>query len=106
MDWRVRQSLLTYIPLLAQQLGHDLTYTHLRPILCEYDYSFFLLFSRYTTDSVASIRDSAVEVIRQLYIMYGDSFAEDTIFPTVSDLVHHEHYLLRVTGIHIITVRL
>lgn len=66
--------------------------------------SFF--YSRYTTDSVASIRDSAVEVIRQLYILYGDSFAEDTIFPTVSDLVHHEHYLLRVTGIHIITVRL
>lgn len=45
-----------------------------------------------------------VEVIKQLYQMYGDEFADDTIFPTVSDLLHHEKYLLRVTGIHIITV--
>lgn len=35
MDWRVRQNLLQYIPLLSKQLGKELTYKELRPILCE-----------------------------------------------------------------------
>lgn len=55
-------------------------------------------------DSVAAIRDNVVDVIKQLYHMHGDSFADDTIFPIVSDLIHHEKYLYRVTGIHIVTV--
>ena len=36
MDWRVRQNLLQYIPLLSKQLGKELTYKELRPILCEW----------------------------------------------------------------------
>ena len=35
LDWRVRQSLLQYIPLLSEQLGKDITYKELRPILCQ-----------------------------------------------------------------------
>ena len=58
----------------------------------------------YTTDFVATIRETATDVLRQLYELYGDEFAEDTLFPTVSDLLHHEKYLLRVTGVHVLVV--
>ena len=35
-DWRVRQGLLQYFPLLSEQLGSEMMYKELRPILCEY----------------------------------------------------------------------
>ena len=53
---------------------------------------------------MAAIRETATDVLRQLYEFYGDEFAEDTLFPTVSDLLHHEKYLLRVTGVHVLVV--
>ena len=40
----------------------------------------------------------------KLFSFYGDDFGEDTLFPNVSDLLHHEKYLLRITGIHILMV--
>ena len=36
------------------------------------------------------------------YPCYG--LAENTLFPTLSDLVHNEKYMLRVTGLNIIAV--
>ena len=58
----------------------------------------------YTTDEVATIREDSIAVMTQLYQLYGIDFAEDTLFPTVEDLIHHEKYLLRVSGVHILTV--
>ena len=58
----------------------------------------------YTTDNVAAIRETAVSIMGKLFSFYGDDFAEDTLFPNVSDLLHHEKYLLRITGIHILMV--
>ena len=40
----------------------------------------------------------------KLFSLYGEDFAEDTLFPNASDLLHHEKYLLRITGIHILMV--
>ena len=61
---------------------------------------------RYTVDNVAAIRESAVSIMEQLYSLYGEDFADDTLFPNASDLLHHEKYLLRITGIHILMVEL
>ena len=58
----------------------------------------------YTTDNVAAIRESAVGIMVKLFSLYGEDFAEDTLFPNASDLLHHEKYLLRITGIHILMV--
>lgn len=58
----------------------------------------------YTTDEVATIREDSIAVMTRLYLLYGIDFAEDTLFPTVEDLIHHEKYLLRVSGVHILTV--
>ena len=58
----------------------------------------------YTTDEVAAIRESSVEVLVKVFKLYGEEFAEDTVLPTVEDLLHHEKYILRVTGVHILTV--
>lgn len=44
--------------------------------------------------------------MEQLYSLYGEDFADDTLFPNASDLLHHEKYLLRITGIHILMVEL
>lgn len=34
-DWHIRQYLLTLIPLLSEQLGKEIMYKELRPIICE-----------------------------------------------------------------------
>ena len=58
----------------------------------------------YVTDNVAAIRESSVDVFRKLIVVFGDDFVEDTFFPVISDLLHHEKYFLRITALHIIAV--
>ena len=103
-DWRIRQYLLTLIPLLSEQLGIDIMARELRPITCEWVYR-ILSMSSYTTDTVAAVRETAAEILKRLYGMYGEEFAENTLLPTLSDLVHNEKYMLRITGLNIIAVR-
>ena len=103
-DWRIRQYLLTLIPLLSEQLGIDIMAPELRPITCEWLYR-ILSMSSYTTDTVAAVRETAAEILKRLYGMYGEEFAENTLLPTLSDLVHNEKYMLRITGLNIIAVR-
>lgn len=50
------------------------------------------------------MRETAAEILKRLFGMYGEEFAENTLFPTLSDLVHNEKYMLRVTGLNIIAV--
>ena len=102
-DWRIRQYLLTLIPLLSEQLGIDIMTRELRPITCEWRYR-ILSMSSYTTDTVAAVRETAAEILKRLYVMYGEEFAENTLLPTLSDLVHNEKYMLRITGLNIIAV--
>ena len=71
---------------------------HLRVGLCgAFDRS-------YTTDTVAAVRETAAEILKRLYGMYGEEFAENTLLPTLSDLVHNEKYMLRITGLNIMAV--
>ena len=103
-EWRVRQTLLLYIPRLCQQLGREALYKELRCILLEWAWVVCITNS-YMTDEVAAIRESAVDVLVKVLALYGEDFAEDTVLPTAEDLLHHEKYVLRVTGVHILTVR-
>ena len=98
-EWRVRQTLLLYIPRLCHQLGREALYKELRRILLEWAWVVCI------TDEVAAIRESAVDVLVKVLALYGEDFAEDTVLPTAEDLLHHEKYVLRVTGVHILTVR-
>ena len=102
-EWRVRQTLLLYIPRLCQQLGREALYKELRRILLEWVWAAWVTNSC-MTDEVAAIRESAVEVLVKVFALYGEDFAEDTVLPTAEDLLHHEKYVLRVTGVHILAV--
>ena len=53
---------------------------------------------------MASVRSNSAEILKRLYVMYGEEFADNTLFPIVSDLIHHEKYMLRVTALNIIAV--
>ena len=50
------------------------------------------------------MRETAAEILKRLFGMYGEEFAENTLFTTLSDLMHNEKYMLRVTGLNIIAV--
>ena len=61
--------------------------------------------NRYTTDMVYSVRESAILALSKILSLFEDDFADSTVFPTISDLIHHEKYLFRITGIHMMIVR-
>lgn len=92
-QWRVRQAIIEYIPLLAKQLG-----------VAFFDEQLGNLCMSWLGDNVYSIRESATVNLRKLTDVFGVDWARQTIVPKVLQMGTHPNYLYRMTTIFAITV--
>lgn len=94
-QWRVRQAIIEYIPLLAKQLGVQF-----------FDDQLANLCMGWLGDPVFSIREAATINLRKLTEVFGVGWAKETIIPKVIEMGHNVNYLYRMTTVFAITVRL
>lgn len=94
-QWRVRQAIIEYIPLLANQLGVDF-----------FDEQLSNLCMSWLGDTVFSIREAATVNLKKLTDVFGVQWARNTIIPKVLQMGVHPNYLYRMTTIFAITVSL
>lgn len=92
-QWRVRQAIIEYIPLLATQLGVDF-----------FDDKLGQLCMAWLGDTVFSIREAATINLKKLTDVFGVEWAKSTIIPKVLAMGDHHNYLYRMTTIFAITV--
>lgn len=93
-QWRVRQAIIEYIPLLAKQLGVEF-FDDLLANLC----------MTWLGDPVFSIREAATVNLRKLTEVFGIEWAKNTIIPKVLAMGTNPNYLFRMTTVFAITVR-
>lgn len=91
-QWRVRQAIIEYIPLLAQQLG-----------IAFFDEQLSVLCMTWLGDTVFSIREAATINLRKLTEVFGVEWAKRTLLPKVLELGKHPNYLYRMTTIFAIS---
>jgi serine/threonine-protein phosphatase 2A regulatory subunit A len=94
-QWRVRQAIIEYIPLIATQLGVQF-----------FDDQLGALCMTWLGDTVFSIREAATINLKKLTDVFGVEWAKQTIIPKVMDMREHPNYLYRMTTIFAITVSL
>ena len=94
-QWRVRQAIIEYIPLIATQLGVEF-----------FDDQLGSLCMTWLGDTVFSIREAATINLKKLTDVFGVEWAKQTIIPKVMDMREHPNYLYRMTTIFAITVSL
>lgn len=92
-QWRVRQAIIEYIPLLATQLGVQF-----------FDDKLGTLCMSWLGDTVFSIREAATINLKKLTDVFGVEWARSTIIPKVLAMGDHTNYLYRMTTIFAITV--
>lgn len=92
-QWRVRQAIIEYIPLLANQLGVKF-----------FDEQLSNLCMSWLGDTVFSIREAATVNLKKLTDVFGVQWARKTIIPKVLQMGVHPNYLYRMTTIFAITV--
>jgi len=92
-QWRVRQAIIEYIPLIATQLGVQF-----------FDDQLGALCMTWLGDTVFSIREAATINLKKLTDVFGVEWAKQTIIPKVMDMREHPNYLYRMTTIFAITV--
>lgn len=92
-QWRVRQAIIEYIPLLATQLGVDF-----------FDDKLSTLCMSWLGDTVFSIREAATINLKKLTDVFGVEWARTAIIPKVLSMGDHSNYLYRMTTIFAITV--
>jgi len=92
-QWRVRQAIIEYIPLLATQLGVSF-----------FDERLGALCMSWLGDTVFSIREAATINLKKLTEVFGVEWARATIIPKVLAMGEHPNYLYRMTTIFAITV--
>ena len=92
-QWRVRQAIIEYIPLLATQLGVSF-----------FDDKLGALCMSWLGDTVFSIREAATINLKKLTEVFGVDWARQTIIPKVLAMGEHPNYLYRMTTIFAITV--
>jgi serine/threonine-protein phosphatase 2A regulatory subunit A len=92
-QWRVRQAIIEYIPLLATQLGVSF-----------FDDQLAGLCMAWLNDAVYSIRESATINLRKLTEVFGVDWAKATILPKVLAMAKDANYLHRMTTIFAIRV--
>lgn len=92
-QWRVRQAIIEYIPLLATQLGVSF-----------FDDKLGSLCMSWLGDTVFSIREAATINLKKLTEVFGVDWARTTIIPKVLAMGEHPNYLYRMTTIFAITV--
>jgi serine/threonine-protein phosphatase 2A regulatory subunit A len=93
-SWRVRQAIIEYIPLLANQLG--------KPF---FDEQLGNLCMSWLGDTVYSIREAATVNLKKLTEVFGVEWAKVAIVPKVMGMGQHPNYLFRMTTVQAITVR-
>jgi serine/threonine-protein phosphatase 2A regulatory subunit A len=92
-NWRVRQAIIEYIPLLAKQLG-----------VAFFDEQLGNLCMSWLGDNVFSIREAATINLKKLTEVFGVDWAKQAIVPKVLQMGAHPNYLYRMTTIFAITV--
>ena len=92
-SWRVRQAIIEYIPLLANQLG--------KPF---FDEQLGNLCMSWLGDTVFSIREAATVNLKKLTEVFGVEWAKVAIVPKVMGMGQHPNYLFRMTTVQAITV--
>lgn len=92
-QWRVRQAIIEYIPLLATQLGQIF-----------FDEQLGNLCMGWLADHVYSIREAATINLQKLTEVFGVEWARQTIIPKVVAMSTHPSYLFRMTTVLAITV--
>jgi serine/threonine-protein phosphatase 2A regulatory subunit A len=92
-SWRVRQAIIEYIPLLANQLG--------KPF---FDEQLGNLCMSWLGDTVFSIREAATVNLKKLTEVFGVEWAKVQIVPKVMGMGQHPNYLFRMTTVQAITV--
>jgi len=92
-NWRVRQAIIEYIPLLANQLG-----------VVFFDEQLGNLCMSWLGDNVFSIREAATVNLKRLTEVFGVEWARQAIVPKVLQMGGHPNYLYRMTTIFAITV--
>lgn len=92
-QWRVRQAIIEYIPLLAQQLGKTF-----------FDEKLSNLCMSWLGDIVFSIREAATINLKKLIDVFGVEWASQAIVPRVVAMATHPNYLYRMTTIFAISV--
>jgi serine/threonine-protein phosphatase 2A regulatory subunit A len=92
-QWRVRQAIIEYIPLLAKQLGVQF-----------FDDQLANLCMNWLGDPVFSIREAATVNLRKLAEVFGVDWAKSTIIPKVLAMGSNVNYLFRMTTVFAVTV--
>lgn len=92
-SWRVRQAIIEYIPLLANQLG--------RPF---FDDQLGNLCLSWLGDNVFSIREAATINLKKLTDVFGVEWCKTAIVPKVLAMSSHPNYLYRMTTVLAISV--
>jgi serine/threonine-protein phosphatase 2A regulatory subunit A len=92
-SWRVRQAIIEYIPLLANQLGKAF-----------FDEQLGNLCMSWLGDTVFSIREAATMNLKKLTEVFGVEWAKVAIVPKVMGMGQHPNYLYRMTTVQAITV--
>lgn len=93
-SWRVRQAIIEYIPLLANQLG--------KPF---FDEQMGTLCMSWLGDTVYSIREAAIVNLKKLTEVFGVEWAKVAIVPKVMGMGQHPNYMYRMTTVQAIMVR-
>lgn len=93
-QWRVRQAIIEYIPLLSTQLG-----------VTFFDDQLSNLCMLWLGDNVYSIREAATVNLKRLTEVFGVDWAKTTIVPKVLAMAGHNNYLHRMTTVIAIAVR-
>lgn len=93
-QWRVRQAIIEYIPLLATQLG-----------VAFFDEKLADLCMTWLNDAVFSIRESATINLKKLTEVFGVEWCKTAILPKVLAMAGDANYLHRMTTIFAVRVR-
>jgi len=91
-QWRVRLSIIEYIPLLAEHLGVDFFNDKLGSLSMSW-----------LNDCVFSIREAGTNNLKKLVEAFGQEWAVEHIIPKVVELTKHTNYLYRTTPLFAIT---
>lgn len=92
-SWRVRQAIIEYIPLLANQLGKAF-----------FDEQLGNLCMSWLGDNVYSIREAATVNLKKLTEVFGVEWAKIQIVPKVVGMGQHPNYLYRMTTVQAVSV--
>jgi len=91
-QWRIRLSVLRYIPPLARQLSVEF-FTEKLSSLC---YGWMV-------DTVFAIRSAAIDNLKELATIFGETFVKTDVLPKIVELSTRTNYLHRMTVLLFIT---